>query len=60
MKFIAKATNVEFELTNNYDETVLSYQYDNVAVSMDFVKFVEVMPAIKEKIDELQAALDGR
>lgn len=60
MRFNVSAANIAVELFNETDESVLSYQYDNVAVSMDFFKLVEMVPAIKDKIDEMQAALDGR
>lgn len=60
MRFTASASNVAVEMFNADNESVLAYQYDNVSVSMDFFKIVEMMPAIKDKIEEMQSQLDGR
>lgn len=60
MRFTASAANVAFELFNAAGESVLTYQYDNVSVSADIDGLVEMMPAIKDKIEEMQSQLDGR
>ena len=60
MRFNISASNVAFELFNAAGESVLSYQYDNVAVSADIDGLIDMMPAIVGKIEEMQSQLDGR
>lgn len=60
MRFTASAANVAFELFNNAGESVLAYQYDNVTVSADIDGLIDMLPAIKDKIEEMQSSTDGR
>ena len=60
MRFKASASNVDVDVLNAEGESVLRYQYDNVTVSMDVVGLIGLMPALKDKVDEMQSQLDGR
>lgn len=59
MRINAKATKVNVEVLNEENETLFRLDYDNLAYSVDVGKIIEAMPAIKDKLEEMQSQLDG-
>lgn len=54
MRINAKAANVNVELVNEQNETLLRLDYDNLAYSVDVGKIIEAMPALARKIEDLK------